>query len=1845
MIFQSFLLGNLVPLCMKIINSVVVVGLYYGFLTTFSISPSYLFLIRTQLMDEGEEGTEKKVSATTGFIMGQLMMFISIYYTPLHLALGRPHTITVLALPYLLFHFFWNNHKHFFDYESTSKNSMRNLSIQWVFLNNLIFQLFNYFILPSSMLARLVNIYMFRCNNKMLFVTSSFIGWLIGHILFMKWIELVLAWIQQNNSIRLNKYLVSELRNSIARIISILFFITCVYYLGRMPSPIFTKKLKENPETKEEEEEVTEEDPSLSPFSEEREDPDKIDEIDETEKIRVNGKDKTKDELYFHLKEAYYKNSPISYSGNPNISNFEILKEEKKNLFWFEKSLLFLLFDYERRNRPTRYIKNKKFENAVRNEMSQYFFYTCQNDGKQKISFTYPPSLSNFWEMIQGKISFATTEKFLYDDELYNYWIYTNEQKKNSLNNEFVNRIAVLDKGLFYLDVLDKKTRLCNDKTKKEYLKKTHDPLLNGAYRGIIKKTFSRFINQTALKFLIEEFFINRIHRILCNDSNYRKIEHKKDLFNKKPISSKIKHFVTLTSQFSGNSPFNQKKISLLSKQGQIDLEDQKRFLQFLVDTIIMNSFTQKIPKESIGIKEIGKKTPCWSYKLIDEIEQYERQKEYKVSPDHQIRSRQGKPVVVFTENTENLPSNIMDISEPIGEVSLVEYFEQSDFRRDIIKGSMRVQRRKIGIWELFQANIHSPLFLDRIEKFSFFSGTFSGLIKRILKKKTEKTSEFWIYDYSDYKKEEFKEEKKPKKPPKGETKNHENDQIEIAEIWDAIPFSEIIRGLMLLTQSILRKYIILPLLIIVKNIGRHLLFQPPEWSDDFKEWKKEMHVKCTYNGVPLSEEEFTKYWILDGIQIKILFPFRLKPWHRSCIIKKQEQNSIDDFCFLTVVGLETDRPFGSPRIPPSFFQPIFNELGNQIQNLREGRFQIIKNIKEKFFFFFKFPNETKNWIFAILLFLQKIIKQMLTVNPTQVFEFREESSERKNEKDSIIKNNMIHESSIQTRFLNRTNFSATEKKMKNLSNRTKIIKNKIEKISQDNRKKNINSNKTRYGTKRFKSPKNIGQILKRRNARLISKSNSILKFFRERIYVDIFLYIINIPRINIELFLESTKNLIDKSIYNNETNHERIDKRNQNRIQFISTINKAFLSFLNTNNINKNSKILSDFSFLSQAYVFYKLSQGKIFNSYKLRSVFQYRGISLFLKKEIKDYFGTQRISDSELKTKKIPNSGMNQWKNWLKLKSNYQYDLPQIKWSRLVPQKWRNRVTEHYEVENKNLKKNTRNSYQKEQLINYKNTQNSENLLLLLPDQKYNFKKNYRYDVLSYNFFYYEDKNDLYRYNYGIPFQVNKNQEFSYTYNYNINKDKLIDMWWNIPITNYLKITKIMDIEKNTDRKYLDLKILHFCLRKKVDIKAWVDISTSTNENTKTESKNYQTVDKIDKKGLFYRTIFQEINRPHKKKTLFDWMGMNEVILDCPISDLECWFFSEFILFYNAYKMKPWVIPINFLFSNSNVSENFNKNINRKKKTNFFIPSNEKKTFELENRNQNENELLSQEDLGPDVEENSESVLSNRQKDIEEDYIGSDMKKTRKKKQSQSGIEIEINLFMKRYFLFQLKWSDSLNKKLIDNINLYGFLLKFINPIEFLLPSIEKNDLSIDLLKVRKNFNGQNLLKKGVLIIEPIRLSVKGDGQFLLYQIIGISLVHKSKLQNNQKRYSENVDKKNLGERNKNNFDLLTPENIFSPRRRRELRILICLNSRNNNDVNTNPIRNRVKNSSQFFDENKDLDRDKNTLRKLKFFLWPNYRLEDLSCMNRYWFNTNNGSRFSILRIHMYPRFKIHL
>nr|QXE40079.1 Ycf1 [Cnidoscolus aconitifolius] len=1835
MIFQSFILGNLVSLCMKIINSVVVVGLYYGFLTTFSMGPSYLFLLRARVI---EEGTEKKVSATTGFITGQLMMFISIYYAPLHLALGRPHTITVLALPYLLFHFFWNNHKHFFDYGSTTRNSMRNLSIQFVFLNNLIFQLFNHFILPSSMLVRLVNIYMFRCNNKMLFVTSSFVGWLIGHILFMKWVGLILVWIQQNNYIRSNvlfrsnKYLVPELRNSMARIFSILLFITCVYSLGRIPSPIFTKKLKETSETEEREEETdveiektsetkgtkqeqegsTEEDPSSSLFSEEKEDPDKI---DETEEIQVNGKEKTKDEFHFHFKETCYKNRPLYETfyldGNQENSKLEILiDKKKKDLFWFEKPLVTILFDSKRWNRPFRYIKNDQFENAVRKEMSQYFFYTCRSDGKERISFTYPPSLSTFLEMIQRKISPFTTEK-LSSDELYNRWNYKNEQKKKTLNNEFRNRVQAIDKGYLTLNTLEKRTRLCNDKTKKEYLPKIYDPFLSGSCRGKIQFFFSpSLLNKPSIKNLIEikMLWINKIHLILII-TNYEEFESKTDIANQK---------------------------------------------------------NKTIRKNSTGMKEISKQVPRWSYKLIDDLEQQERENEKNMSEDYEIRLRKAKRVVIFTDKNQNentdTYNNTKDTtnSEEIEEMTLIRYSQQSDFRRDIVKGSARTQRRKIAILELFQANVHSPLFLDRIDKSIFFSFDISELIKTMFINWMYKNAEFTISNT----KKKTKESKKKEEDKREDNKREEKARIEIAEAWDSIFFAQVIRGFVLVTQSILRKYIILPSLIITKNIIRILFFQTPEWSEDLKDWSREMHVKCTYNGVQLSEKEFPKNWLIDGIQIKILFPFRLKAWHKSKLkfshknqMKMKKKAQKNDFCFLTVLGMEAELPFGSPRKRLSLFEPIFKKFEKKIIKMQKNGFRVITILEERNKFFLNFSKEKKNWIIKNIFFRKEIINNLSKSkrNPILLSGFREvyELNEPKKEKDSIINNNneTIQKLSIPIRSMAWTNYSLTEKKMKDLSARRKIIINQMEKITKEKERKkkirtseiNIRPNKISYNAKKLKSSKNISQIVKRRNARLAHKFHFFIKILIERIYIDIFLGIINIPRINAQLFLESTKKIITKYIYNNEENHKKIDKTNQTTIHFISIIKKS------RNNdvvvINKNSQIFCDISSLSQAYVFYKLSQIKILNLYKLKPILEYH--NLFLKNEIKDFFIAQGLLNSELKDKNFRNSVMNQWKNWLRSHYQYKHDLSQIRWFRLTPQKWRNRINQHqhhmHMVQNKKL--NKWNFYEKDRLIHYKKKNDFETDSL--PNQKDNFKKHYRYNLLAYKSINYENKKDSYIF--GSPLQVNNKQEISY--NYNTKKSKLLkfNMVEGISNNNYLAEDDIFDMEKSADRKYFDWRILHFCLRKKVDIESWIDTGRKEKKNTKTRTNKYQKIEKIDKKNLFFLTIHQdqEVNSSNQKKKPFDGMGMNEEIKNRLIANFELWFFQKFVILYNTYKIKPWAIPIQFLLLNFHRNENISKNkkINGKKKSDLFISisSNEKKNIELENRNHEKKKYEDQGGLG--------SVFANQEKDIEEDYIGLDIKKHRNKKQKKSHMEVELDFFLKRYLCFQLRWNSSLNHKITNNIKVYCLLLRLTNPREIIISSIQRQEISLTILMVQKDLTLTELMKKGILIIEPVRLSVKNGGQFILYQMIGILLVHKNKQQIN-KKYRYYVDKKNftksierhqsiIGNRNKNDYDLLVPENILSPKRRRELRILFNFKKKNDIHINTEIFNgNNIKNCSPILDKSKHFDRDKKKRIKLQFFIWPNFRLEDLACMNRCWFDTNNASRFSMVRIYIYPR-----
>nr|YP_010891104.1 Ycf1 [Erythrina sandwicensis]WJK72554.1 Ycf1 [Erythrina sandwicensis] len=1750
MIFQSFILDNLVFLCMKIINSIIVVGLYYGFITTFSIGPSYLFLLRARLV---EEGTEKKISATTGFITGQLITFISIYYAPLHLALGRPHTITVIAIPYLLFQFFGNNHKNFLNYRYKNPNSIRNFSIQRIFFQNLIFHLLNPVFLPSSILIRLVNIYFFRCNNKLLCLTSYVVGWIMGHIFFMKWIEFILVCIQENNSMKSNvpfqskKYIMAELNNSMFKIFVVFLFVTCLYYLNRIPFPFFTKKFSEIQERNE-----------------------------------INKKGKIDIERNLQRVRTKQKRSNNNKNVFPSIfskkeKNLYKIAAEKYNLGFVQKPVVNILFNYKRWNRPFRYIKNNRFENIVKNEISEFFFHTCQSDGKERISFTYPSNLSTFHKMMEKKIYLFIKEKFSYDDELCNYWRDTNEEKRNKLRNEFINRAKVIDKKFLSIDKFENRIRLCNDEIQPKYLTKIYDPFLNGPFRGRIKKGFSPSI-QHEKTYKKNHILINKIKGILLfnkkNISNYKKnnnyypeLEEKRNTFDKKSLVTTI-FFFNLISQFSKKSVSNLSfdELYLFAEHEQVKIvyeekQEKKRIIKILFDAIRTDLNDKTIVKKNrtqcIRIKEISKKVPRWSYKLITELEQLEGKK--KEAEIFQIRSRKAKRVIILTKKYKFLKKNNTynatidtDNTEKKNDLALIRYSQQSDFRRDIIKGSMRAQRRKTVTWKFFQKKVHSPLFLYTIEKPLFFSfDSFKSMkIFFMLKNWIRKKKEFEISSYTKEKTNEISKKEEEKKK-----ENEARKRIEIAEAWDSILFAQVIRGVLLITQSILRKYIILPSLIIIKNLFRILFFQFPEWSEDFRDWKKEMYIKCTYNGVQLSEKEFPKKWLTDGIQIKILFPFRLKPWHKSKLRstekKKDPMKKKKNFCFLTVWGMEVELPFSGFRQNRfSFFDPILKEL----------------------------EKKKKQFYNLIILKLKKYIDEL--------------SASKKN--STICMNSlMISESTIPIQSKNSANCSLTKKKIKDLNIKRKAVKIKIEKMKKEEKKRGLvisettsHSNKTTYDNKKIGFEKKNLQVLqkKRRNLRFTRKSHSFFKFFKKKIYIDIFLYMICIPRIHIQVFLESTKKILNKSIYNR--NAERIYKTNQSIIRFISILYK-YLNIRNTNSQNS-----CDISFLSQAFVFFKLLQILIINIniYKLRSVFQDHANSFFLKNEIKDYFfGVQGIFHPKLKQNNPLNSVINQWTNWLK-DHYYQYDLSKRRWSRLVPQKWRNRITECRVAQNKDLTK--WDSYEKIQLILYK-----EQEVDVLKKKK--IRKQYRYDLLSYNFLNYANKKDSYIYRSRSLFQANQNQVI-----YNTYKREFFDIIGNIFIKNYIAEDTILDMEKNLDRKY------------------------------------------------------------------FDWMGINIEILNRSLSNLEFWFFSKFVIFYNAYRGNSRVIPIKFLFLHSNVNQNVSEkknNITRKKEIiDIFKPSKKKKSLklELETRNRTKAEYSDRPNL--------ELSLSNQEKDIEKDYyVGSGNEKNDKvikKKKDKNKMEAELYFLFRNFCILHLNWKNFLGKKIFNNVKVYCLLIRLKKLREITLASIQRGELGLDIMMIQNQNNltppglrkNKKFLKKEIFVIEPVRLSRKNNKKFFMYKTVGFSLIHKKKYKIYQK-YPEkmNLNNKNLDKyitrtkdqkiiEKKDDYDLLVPENILSAKRRRELRILICLNPNNRNSIHRNIIFYNIKKVKNCFQvltkKRKYFEKEKKKLRNLKIFLWPNYRLEDLACINRYWFNTHNGSRFSIIRIQMYPRLKIH-
>ena len=124
------------------------------------------------------EGSDFDVLSTTGFVVGQLMLFASVYYLPMHMMLRKPYRMALLLGLYLF--------SQFFMYDKRLRR-MDTSGLLTIFLANFSLLLFSqsHFGTVTLNLAKVVNTYILECPNPIVFLISSLVGWVMTQWAFV----------------------------------------------------------------------------------------------------------------------------------------------------------------------------------------------------------------------------------------------------------------------------------------------------------------------------------------------------------------------------------------------------------------------------------------------------------------------------------------------------------------------------------------------------------------------------------------------------------------------------------------------------------------------------------------------------------------------------------------------------------------------------------------------------------------------------------------------------------------------------------------------------------------------------------------------------------------------------------------------------------------------------------------------------------------------------------------------------------------------------------------------------------------------------------------------------------------------------------------------------------------------------------------------------------------------------------------------------------------------------------------------------------------------------------------------------------------------------------------------------------------------------------------------------------------------------------------------------------------------------------------------------------------------------------------------------------------------------
>nr|YP_009668612.1 Ycf1 [Haplomitrium blumei]QCW59386.1 Ycf1 [Haplomitrium blumei] len=865
-------------------------GMYYGFLTTLPIGPSQILSIRAFLLG----GRLSGLIATGGLCLGQLMAFLSIYHSPLYVVLVKPHAITFSVLPCLLFH--WYRTKDLPNYQSLRPiESLADDRIYTLFVDSLVFQLLNPVLLPSPVLSRLVNLFLFRHSQNSLFVFSCFLGWFTGQILFVNSCKLLLFRVEADSTVL---YLL--VKRVIHRIFSIFIFGFCLLHLGRTPTPSSAK---------------------------------------------------------------------------------EVVEDSQMNASKFGESLPFagiwpiLFFDPRKWNRPLRFIGNSRFGNRspVKGRVSQYFFSACSDGGGGRISHTCLPGPATFRKDLHRPGTPSPYSHFCRN------WMEIRDAYQD-LYEEFRDRIEFLGDGYSPVDAEEKRAVLFP--LGGGLPEKCCDPFLGNQFRQTM------IISKSTLLSTDESHKSTKRHRprYLPRKTNKLKnwiSDQWKDLDREtlvlpwEPLAQDARRTLSLLINRSKNAKYdtNSQEIDSFDEVGVRDKNKRNNYSEFFADVDDLNSIRRKMARKSPPNWELilnlsptqrtlyfnHLETEKWStapnywkkfssgdfnqfsnlYSLFGKTSQSrariqirEVDKEIPRWPSNLRNEKFDVIAVGVTDIRQRKVKNLGYIVRGRGRRRRIvrRFSQQSDSRRKLVKGSMRSRRRKTVVWKIFQLRIHSPFFLRITDEYapSRSLPKSRGIFRDMF---TDGSNSFFGRGIIS-----------PKKT--------RADRLSIANRWD-FPLAQWGRSWLPIVQSHLRKYIVLPMLIISKNIGRFLLFQIPEWDEDWYGWNREIHIKCTYDGTEVSGKELPEQWLRDGLQIKIIYPFRLKPWHNKKKVGMEAENPCSDlfsngnkrknnllaragdrrmnYSHSTAWGFQTDLPFGDMKRHPPFWGKIGRELNKRL--------------------------------------------------------------------------------------------------------------------------------------------------------------------------------------------------------------------------------------------------------------------------------------------------------------------------------------------------------------------------------------------------------------------------------------------------------------------------------------------------------------------------------------------------------------------------------------------------------------------------------------------------------------------------------------------------------------------------------------------------------------------------------------------------------------------------------------------------------------------------------------------------------------------------------------------------